>query len=251
MCDTPFMLKVRGRRAALLAVLLGGGSAGCATLDTQVVNENYESPPSSALRRARSERAIDHVRTGEDPCADQDQSARPAIESVVHVETRPDVANDDDPAAGCTMRSLNGMLKVVVRGSRAYQVGLVGDREVASIDRDGTIWRRGLLGTAEMAELRCGKLVMLDLTGDRIAARVEPDAVVTTGLFEHSYARPAACSDAQAATGMAALMVIERELADRSEQDAADKQRRQQGQKLRQEQHDRLLRDSQRPFKAR
>jgi hypothetical protein len=213
----------------LAAVVLGSG---CATIDVPVTNENYGSAPTSTQRRARSERAIDSVRRGEDPCSERSAGDdRPAIESVVHGDAPASDGVESASGDGCTMWGALHLMHVSVRGARAYQPGLGGDREIASIDRDGTILQTGLLGNTEWGELRCGKLVTTDLTGDdHIAARVEPDAVVTSGVFGHRYARPAACSDAQAALATAGLMIMEEEAAAQSRADD-EKHRREQQQR--------------------
>jgi len=218
--------------------------AACATLDTSVVNENYD-PPTHAQTRARAQTAMDLVRHGEDPCADQ--SDRPAIENVVHTEEGDDEPVPDD-GSGCKVWGPARLTSVTVKGASAFAWSLLGDREVASFDRDGTLFRHGLTGNQEEGEVRCGKLVRFGLAEDRIVARIEAGAVIGTGLFNQRYARAAPCSDNQAAVGAFALMVLAEESAQQDERDKAgrDAKRRE----VLQQQHDdqmRRMRDERSP----
>ena len=196
--------------------------ASCATLDTPLVNENYE-PPTRAQRGARSDNAMDHVRHGEDPCADEsaDQS-RPAIDAVVHTEEGDDAPVPDD-GGGCKVWAPGRFTFVTVRGSKAFTPTLGNPREVASFDRDGTVFRRGLVSNREVGEVQCGKLVLFGVAEDQIVARVEPGVVIATGLLSKRYARAAPCNDRQAVVGAYALMVMQEE-ADKKDDD--DKRKR-------------------------
>jgi hypothetical protein len=181
------------RLGAIVVAAAVGGGAGCATIDAPVTNENYGSPPTRARRRARSPNVMDHVVFGDDPCGDG------------HAETA------IDTSGACTMT--RGIWEVSVRGNQAFRGSEAGGMQVASIDEDGTLFRHGLFGSSEAGEIRCGKLVFPEPPGsDRIAARVEADAVVTmrTGT---RYERGDGCSDAQAAVGALGIMVLEEQLA--------------------------------------
>jgi len=207
-------------RAVALVLL---ACASCATLDAPVVNENYQ-PPTRAQRRARSENAMDQVVHGEDPCADQSaDDSRPAIDTVVHTEEGDDAPVPDD-GGGCKVWGPGRLQAVTVRGAKAFAPSLVGDgRELASFDRDGTIFRRSLTGSREAGEVRCGKLILAGVAEDRVVARIEPGAVVTTGIMSRRYARAQPCSDRQAAVGAFALMVLAEQNQDRERREADQK----------------------------
>jgi hypothetical protein len=184
---------------------------------------------------------MDHVVHGDDPCADEPgHDSRPAIETVVRVEDGADEAPLPDDGDGCKVWGPGRLTHVTVRGAKAYAGLLGGGREVASVDRDGTLFRSALVGSQEVGEVRCGKLVLTSLAEDRIVARIERGAVITTGLLGRSYARGAACSERQAAVGAYALMVLE----ETKQADDEAKQRKAKEDALRQQQQDTLRREN-------
>jgi hypothetical protein len=232
-------------RAVALSLFACTVCTACATIDAPVANENYD-PPTRAQTRARSGggNAMDFVRHGEDPCADESANAnRPAIDTVVRTEEGDDAPVPDD-GSGCKVWSPGRFTYVTVRGAKAFTPSLVGAREIASFDRDGTLFRYGITGNHEAGEVRCGKLILAELTEDRIAARIEPGAVIATGAFDsRRYARAAPCSERQAAVGAFALMLLDEENARRSNEDAkgqrdAKERERFQQQPLRQQRND-------------
>jgi hypothetical protein len=108
--------------------------------------------------------------------------------------------------------------RVVVRGTRAFflrtfLLSFLVEREVASVAPDGTLYQHDSAGDRETGEFLCGKLVIHGLLSDRIAARVESGAVVTTGFIRRRFGRTAACDDQQAALGTFALLILEEEAA--------------------------------------
>jgi hypothetical protein len=223
-------------RTVALVVL---ACANCATIDTQVVNENYD-PPTRAQTRARSESAMDLVRHGEDPCADQADN-RPAIETVVRTEEGDDTPVPDD-GTGCKVWAPGRLSYVRVRGAKAFTAPLIGERELASFDRDGTLFRHGIMGNREAGEVRCGKVILANVDEDRIVARIEAGAVIGTGVFDsRRYARAAPCSDRQAAVGAFALMLLDEENAQQSRDDD-DRRKAKDRAFLQQQQHNNSLR---------
>jgi hypothetical protein len=102
--------------------------------------------------------------------------------------------------------------RVTVSGGWAISDTLLGDRHIARIAEDGSIYVEGLFGSSHRGAFKDGRLVVSGLLSDAVSEPIEGGEVKFPGLvFNTAYRYSAGCSAREAAVGAMALRILAEE----------------------------------------